>query len=474
MKYKVGLITAVFFGFAPTEAEAKLSVSTGHTAYITPAELKNQRDHYTDLYLNFQKYGHFKPWFYGSEIKSRFSLDNSYQNHFTVPDLFMGYNGGFNHWQFNLILGRHKRVSAPAHLANPDQSSDSSIYVVEEPWSAMDEIWQLGLWQGRVNWDYFQAQQQGLTGAFFTIEKKPWLFSLFLSPLFVPENGPSVEIKEGEVRSSSRWFLPPQSQFISFSQRIDALYWLHKPYLKDIILNESIAVKFRFGDKTKQWFSMAYGYKPINQVYFKIDSAFSIDKKAIDNVLNYQPFRHSLISMDFGLKRGAFKTILSVTQEIPNRPKSPGKGLLPFLPNGLFFSAHTALNFKEYKWLLESLKINFIYSHFSSKKTAVSEPQLNIDLNINRFKMHYGLALSAQSKPFEWKNQSLALALNYWYSIPEQGGWLNASLNWKITTTLSFQSSIDILGVENLKQNSFFNSYKQNDRINATVTYVFD
>ena len=476
MAIKVIFIFWTIF-FTP-DTLAKLSVSAGYTSYITSTTWENQLDHYMDIGGHFQKYGHFPSWFYGSEITSLFSLDKSRQNYLAVPDLFIGYHKAFNHWKFNLILGQHKRISQPATRDPSSQSGLSSqkSHIVEEPWSDMDEMWHLGLWQGRINWDYLQPKQSGLTGAFFTIEKEPWLFSLFVSNLFFPENGPEVEIKEGEVNSNSRWFIPPQSQFIAFNQRIDALYWLSTPYLKNIILNESIALRFRFGDRTKQWFSMAYGYKPINQIYFKIDSAFSIDKKAIENVIHYQPFRHSLISMDFGLKRSIFKTILSVTQEIPHRPKSPGEGLLPVLPNALFFSTHTALSLKKYKWLLESLQFNFIYSHFTLKKQTLSEQKLNLDLdlNINRFKMHYGFVFSAKTRPLQWKSQTWVLALSYWYSIPEQGGWLNTTLQWELTPTLSLQTSIDILGVEKHQTKSFLNSYKQNDRIQAVVTYVFN
>ena len=470
MPFKVFFI--IVFCLFVHHTQAKLSVLAKYTSYMTSTHWKDQLNHYMNIGLNFQKYKHYPNWFYGSEIDSLFSLDKSYQNYLTFPDLFLGYKRDFNQWRFNFILGRHKRVSSIPLESNKQSLNQSTI--LEEPWSAMDEIWQLGLWQGRLNWDYLQPQQTGLTGAFFTIEKKPWLFSVFVSSVFFPEHSPVVDIKEGEVRSDSRWFTPPQSQFVAFNQRIDALYWLSSPYLKNIILNESLAFRFRFGDRTKQWFSMAYGYKPINQLYFKVDSTFSIDKKSINNVIHYQPFQHSLISMDFGLTRGIFKTILSVTQEIPYRPKSPGKGLVPTLPKALFFSAHTNFHLAKYRWFLENFKLNFIYSHFTSIKQTSSEPKLNLDLNINRFKMPYGFAFSAKTKPLEWQKQSLAFKLSYWYSIPEQGGWLNASLQWKLTPTLYLQSDMDILGVEKKEKKSFFNSYKQNDRIRIMVNYAFN
>ena len=455
-------------------AEAQLSLSAGYTYYLTPTSWKNQLNHYSDIDLNFKHHGQLSSWFYGSEVSALFSLDKSHQNYLAFPDLFIGWAGAFDRTLFNFILGRHKRVSSPPQAQQTTNQTEIKGPVVEEPWSAMDELWHLGLWQGRINWDYFQPQQEGLAGAFFTIERKPWLFSLFLSGLFFPEQGPVVDIKEGEISSYNRWFLPPQAEFVAFNQRISALYWLSAPYLKNIILNESLALRFRFGDREKHWFSMAYGYKPINQVYFKIDSAFAIDKKVINNVIRYQPFRHSLVSMDFGLKKSIFSSILSITQEITHRPPSPGEGLVPVLPNALFFSAYTALSFKKYRWLVESLSLNFIYAHFTPQKRDKSQQELDLDLNINRFKMHHGFAVLANSRPLRWGNQTLSLSLSYWYSVPDQGGWLNTAIKWCLSSNLSFSADMDIVGVEKPKVKSFFNSYKQNDRLRAKVTYVFN
>ncbi len=464
------LLFLLFFG---PWAEARLALSTWYTYYLTPTSWKNQFDHYMNIDLNFKQEHHSHHWFSGSELEARFPMDKSYQNHLAVPNVFMGWTNSFKGTRFNFIFGRHKRTSPP-QVDSTSSPNETKGPAVEEPWSAMDELWNMGLWQGRINWDYFQPKQEGLTGMFFTLERPSWLFSLFLSGLFFPEPGPLVDIKEGEISSHSRWFLPPQSEFVAFNQRIEALYWLNMPYLKNIIMNESMAFRLRFGDREKHWFSMAYGYKPINQVYFKIDSTFSIDKKAINNVIHYQPFRHSLVSMDFGMKKNIFHSILSITQEIIHRPPSPGEGLVPVLPNALFFSAHTALNFKKYMWPVESLSLDFIYSHFTPQKRDKSQQELDLDLNTNRFKMHHGLAFSAKSRPFQWNQQALSLDLSYWYSIPEQGGWLNTAIKWQMSSSLSFSASMDIVGVDKPKVKSFFNSYKQNDRFQAKVNYVFD
>ena len=474
--FKKKNILFLVFLFFLSGAQAELDMSFGYSAYITHTDLEGQLNHYIDIGLDFKYHDSVDSWFYGIEAVSLFSLDESNQNYLAIPDLFFAYSKPniFSGYNFNFVLGRQKRINNTEIQQNSEENSKK---MTTESWSFMDEIWGLGLWQSRVNWDYFQSEQQGLIGSFFTIEKNKWLLTLFLSGFFLPDHTPAVDITKGEISSGSRWFIPPQSEFIIFSQRIEAFYWLQKPYLKNVILNDSIAARFRFGSHDNQWFSLAYAYKPVNQIYFKIDGGFSIDEKAVKSIIHYQSFKHSLVSLDFGLKKNILKTVFSVTQEVPRRPQVPEDWIVPVLPKTLFFSSHFELNFKKYHLPIELLNVNFLYSQFVSQKNeAVSNTgdQLELDMNINRFKLHYGFALSAYSRCFQWKNQSFSMGLSYWYSIPEKGGWLNTSLKWRISPHLILESGIDILGAYDTKKKSFFNSYRQNDRIKIKVVYVID
>lgn len=466
---KKHILFICFFVFLP-ESQAQLDLSFGYSSYLTHTDLEGQFNHYVDLGLDFKSYKDFDSWSYGAEVTSLFFLDESNQHYLSVPDLFVAYYlpnivGDYN---FSFALGNQKKLYSKGVQKKSETGQTST-----ESWSFMDEIWGLGLWQGRINWDYFQSKQKGLVGSFFTIEKGKWLFTLFLSGLFFPDQEPYVDINKGDIQSRSRWFISPQSNFVIFSQRFEALYWLQKPYLKNVILNDSLAVRLRFGSQDSDWFSLAYAYKPINQTYFKIDGGFSIDKKAVNSIIQYQSFKHSLISMDFGLKRDFFKTVFSVIHEVPRRPKVPEDWIVPVLPQALFFSSHFELNFEKYFFPIQLIRFNFIYSQFVNPKNTELEKdnQISLDLNVNRFKLYHGFALSAYSRQFTWKSQSFLVGVSYWHSIPEKGDWLNASFKWHFTSHFSLESDINILGVGNTKKQGFFNSYKHNDRVRVKVVY---
>ena len=466
------LFFPLFFYLSTTWAQ--LDISLEYSNYITRTDLRGPLNHYIDAGLDFTHYKYLDPWFYGAELTSLVSLDESGQKYLAVPDLFVGYEwsnilGGYN---LSFVLGRYKQLHDTEVKADGEKIS---LLGSSGSWSFMDEIWSLGLWQGRINWDYLRPEQLGLIGSFLTIAKDQWLFTLFVSGLFLPDQGPSIEIEKGKISSSSRWFAPPKSEFVVFSQKFQAFYWLKKPYLKNVVLNDSIALRFRFGSQDDQWFNLAYAYKPVNQTYFKIDGNFSINKKAIDTNIYYQSFKHSLISMDFGLKRSIFTSVLSVTQESPRRPYVPENWIVPTLPMGVFFSSYFKLDLKKYHLPVELLSFNFLYSMFVDQKNIHSngEENLELDMNINRFRLHHGFSVSAYSREFQWKNQSFSLGLSYWYSIPEKGGWLNASIKWHIKPHLVFKSGIDILGRDSSAQkSSFFDLYKQNDRLTFQVVYA--
>ena len=467
MGFKKRYILFCFLFCFPASAEL-LDLSLKYSNYLT--DRKDLLNHYVSAGLDLKHHHRFGSWFYGAEAVALFSLDESRQNHIAVPDLFIGHAHVFKGIDLNVVLGAQKSASRFSFLNNQTSSEKAVI----SSWSVMDEIWGLGLWEGKMNWDYLQPKSKGLSGLFFTVKKKHWFLTLFASGLFFPDLGPAVDIKEGKVSSQNRWFIPPQSEFVVFSQRIDGLYWLERPYLKNVILSDSLAFQFFFGDKKSGWLSIAGARKPVNQIHFKLDSGFSIDKNAFNSVIHHQPFKHHLLSTDLGLNWGVLETVFSGTYESPNRSAQPEEDtdlLVPVLPKALFLSSHIKLNLEKYRFILNSLHFNFLYSRFiSEEKKEEFNPLLELDLHKNRFRLYYGFSVSALSQKFQIGNQTVSLKGSYWYSLPEEGGWLNGALLWNLTPRLSLELNVDILGA-NIDKREFFKLYQQNDRVEVKVTY---
>ena len=465
------LVWVILLYVLPSYGQLKFSI--GYSHYLTKTTLERQLNQYTDLEIQLEKYKYLNNWFYGIRGTSSFYIDSSNQNYIGVPDLFFGYEFNVSDYYFNLVLGRQKR-SKQFLYQKDKRESDKSLTIQPEPWSFMDEVWSLGLWQGQIQWDLLSIEEQGLVGAFFTVQKQHFSLTAFLSGLFIPNSTNVVEISpKGELYSGSRWFAPLRSNFVAFNRRIEALYWIKQPYLQNVVLNDSIALRLRFGDMNSQWFNMAYAYKPINQTYFKIDSKFAINKTALDNFIHYHAFKHSLVSMDVGVKNRFFTSVLSVTQEIPSAPKVPENWIAPVLPQALFASIYFQLHLKQYPLLLDNVELQLLYSQFfqKTKRTEMTN-QLRLNLTANRFRLHKGIALSVETQKLRWKKQTFSFKTGYWYSFDTRGGWLNAELKWNIGSQLALLAGLDILGTEDDKADSFFNTYKHNDRVTVKVSYA--
>ncbi len=455
--------------------QARFDLSINHFAYLTKANVKNHLNHYLDLSFNFEQMGFKNSWFYGVEALSVFALDDSHGHYLAAPNFFIGYQIPeiLPNYHFHFVLGRQK---TNLHRLSHNSTSDPlSVLTHPESFSFMDEVWQLGLWQGRINWDYLLPEPQGLTGAFFTLKQKFWSMTLFLSGLFLPDHEPTVDISpRGDIYSKSRWFNPLQPDFFVFNRRIEAFYWMEKPYLKNILLNESIAFRFRFGDPQTQWINLAYAFKPINQTYFKIDGQFSINEDSINHFIHYQSFKHYLLSMDMGVRHRGMEGVLSVTQELPSSVDVSELWVIPIMPKTLFASAW-------FKFLLPDtipwvgfMELGGIKAFFSRSESDISRMKNNMDFHLaaTRFKMHSGFVLKWGGTLLQWKKQSLSWAGGYYHSLPEKGDWLNLSLKWQIHSRLKIACHLDIMGSSKNKQENFFNIYKHNDRLRFQMVYI--
>ncbi len=465
----------------PLTASAHFNLSLNYDSYMTSTSLKDQMNHYVALGLDMKHNQYSENWFYGMESTNLFFIDVSNQNYLAIPNLFFGYEltNIINDYTINLIFGRYKTTLSTLY---EDSNSKNSNQPIAQPefWNVMDEIWEMGLWQARINWDYLLPRPQGLTGSFLTIKKDPYLLTVFLSGLFLPEQGPSVDItKDGKILSGSRWFTPPASNLLLFNQRIETLYWMNTPYLKNILLNDSIAFRMRVGDIQKQWMSLSYARKPMNQIYFTVDSVLSLKKTVINNVIFYQLFPHSLFSAEFGTREKWLSAVLSVTQEQPRRTKTIKNREIPLLPQAFFVSSHIRLHLPQ-NWIMSFIDFNFIHSHFkeANNDQIKTNPHLKGKKpSMDRFKLYHGYSFAIKSRPFKWRTQHFSINSKYWHSIPDQGDLLSFSIDWHITPQLQFVIQADILGSgesEDNKNKGFFNTYKQNDRITVKVEYEID
>jgi hypothetical protein len=135
-------------------------------------------------------------------------------------------------------------------------------------WSHLDEVFQLGIWQPRLRWDYVRPEEVGLLGVFVDVETPTFQFVVMGSPMFIPDRGVPEEFQNGGIYSVSPFFNSPASslQFEGVNTSID--YTLQAPDTLSILNHGVFSVMGRVGGTEGPWASLAYAYKPMNQLLF--------------------------------------------------------------------------------------------------------------------------------------------------------------------------------------------------------------
>ncbi len=148
-----------------------------------------------------------------------------------------------------------------------NEISDLAIGRKLTNWSALDELWNIGFFQPQFRWNTLNPESQGLTGLFWDHRENFWSMGLFASPLFIPDQGPGYELKDGQFENSSPWFpKPPQNVRFQGNVILPIDYQIMRPETSDVIFQTIYGAQFHLGEKTGFFANIAGLYKPSNQL----------------------------------------------------------------------------------------------------------------------------------------------------------------------------------------------------------------
>lgn len=198
-------------------------------------------------------------------------------------------------------------------------------------WSLLDEDFQLGLYQPLFKWNPLQTESQGLTGVFLMLgsepenkETIPWGLTLFGSPMFIPDQGPGYEIKDGQFEASNPYFqnVPKQAQV--FGETVPLKYNVQKPQTDSVIFNNSFAGRAHIGNERRGFYGqVSYANKPANQLALGFDTYLNINPNANLAEVEILPaiYFHQVTSADVKWMGKNFGVGISGLHETPSAPK---------------------------------------------------------------------------------------------------------------------------------------------------------
>jgi hypothetical protein len=198
-----------------------------------------------------------------------------------------------------------------------------------QDWSHADEAWHLGQYQPQFSWNPLLPESQGLTGIFMELPGPntdfPWGLRAFGSAIYIPDQGASYNMKDGQFVEDNPWFSPPPKhiQYDDKGQVVDTLnYNVLKPQTNEIIFNSSYAAQFYAGKKD-QGFSTtaALAYMPSNQLALGLGA--DVKTAQTTNVqITPKIFYHSLASADARWASASGVAVgLGILREKPSDPE---------------------------------------------------------------------------------------------------------------------------------------------------------
>lgn len=184
-------------------------------------------------------------------------------------------------------------------------------------WSELDAQWNMSVWEPVFKWNPLTAQRQGLSGLYWQVERPDWSLTIFASALYIPDQGPSFLIEDGQFLKGNPWFQNPPDSIHIFHESTDAEYRLNRPNESDVIFQASYGASLMIGDPQKFLFRASHLYKPANQLALGYQGRLNIpNDKGIVELLPVT-YHHSVTGADMTYRFDSFRIGYSVNYDQP-------------------------------------------------------------------------------------------------------------------------------------------------------------
>lgn len=352
-----------------------------------------------------------------------------------------------------------------------------------EDWSALDSTWNMGLWQPRMRWDYLEPETIGLVGLStkLNITKNINLF-LLGSPIDVPERGPNFFLRDQIIFSNSPWFSPVPREVVIFNQVTPVSYLVDYPALSDLLVLPNGGLKLDWISSEETRISLAYQYKPINQVLLGYSGYFDIQGvPQVPVTVTPKRIYHHLAGLETTQKIDSIdmKVDFSYNVDSPVSQDSSDTESIPQYQIAHILSALFRYDFDSSS-LLQGLELSAGYLHlFGGKVHDVGGTSLGSQQGSafeSRFWLYRAVRLGG-----EWKlNESFTkISGTYIRELLVKGSILSLKIKHNIYRNFWGYVGVDLLGADIVRDEAdsrfpdFISRYRANDRVFGGLSYVF-
>lgn len=166
-------------------------------------------------------------------------------------------------------------------------------------WSVADEKFNLGAYQPQFRWNPLDIESQGLFGIFYDKSFGAWKLNLFGTPVYIPDQGPAYEVKDGKFEASNPYFTPPPQNIIFQNVILPIDYNLLKPEVSEVVQQAGFGFKLDYQSENFEA-SLAASYKPSNQFAFGYKGILVTNRVRVD--IQPKTYYEKLHSLDIAGK----------------------------------------------------------------------------------------------------------------------------------------------------------------------------
>ncbi len=376
----------------------------------------------------------------------------------------------------------YQYIYVPELYGSLTNSSKTTKYTLGRkilPWSEMDHQWGLGLWQPRFRWNHFLPEEQGLTGLSVDYENNDLQIIGFATPLYLPDQGPPMVLKDGSFSSPSQYFAAPASSMGLLGQNTRVRYQIDQPSITSIVFNPGAAAMIRYGGRTGFRSQLAYAYKPVNQIFLGVDGFLDLAGSDYDAIVTAHPrvVYHHLLSWEGGYYRDWTASWVGVTYERPVSDNTPAGWTIQQAAPAALVAVGT----------------DFDVAHFSNEPTRVGASFLarnggdasdrgpfatsGQSLFESRFQYHGAVAVSLKSPIPGILSEKLSTQTKVLYEVNNRSSALLTNLFYRVDRKWTVGVGGELLAApagtpSSGRHSDQISRTRANDRVYGGVTYV--
>lgn len=414
------LSTVVFLNTA--QAHILSSVSLDSLIFVSPDYKNTEQNIFTFVGLNFKTDSNIKktnPNIFNLNLSMKYAIGQPVLNYINLKEIF--FLQALE--DFNISYGRK--------LQN---------------WSGLDKIWNFGFFQPQFRWNSLDTSPQGLFGIFFDnnsyISKQNFNWTVFGSPIYLPDQGPGYDLKEGKFQNSNPWFnTPPQN--IEFKGQVFPIdYNLAVPKANDVIFQTLFGAKVGYLTNSGYFVNGAYLSKPSHQIALTYKAVLVANTVKIDILPVI--YREQNYALDFGYADSDWNLKMNILGNQPQVISHTTNYNFPEIKSSTSFSPELNIN-------LNKIKLSSSVIFVEGGETADQGPdanQLSNSLTVKyRFKSAYQLSGTLDRKIS--KNGQYITKLTWVEAFKNASKtikWTNSFIfykSWKLYTDLIFIETSD-------------------------------